>query len=62
MEDTEKEISDSLADQQDNRRPEPAGGRMRSKQPSDCGNYGADSEEDSSNAKGKVSVSKSKVI
>ena len=65
MEDTEEEMSDSLANQQENNRSQSSGEKMRSKQPSDWQrrgeNYGADSEENFSEPKGKVSVSKSKV-
>ena len=61
-EDTEEEMSDSSAIQQQNDGPQSSGGRIRSKHPTDCqrGNYDADSE-DSSKPTGKWSVSKSKV-
>ena len=61
MEDTDEKMSDSLANQQQNDGPQFSGEISRSKQPMDCGNYGADSEDDSSEPKGKVSISKSKV-
>ena len=65
MGDTEEEMSDSLDTQQQNDRPQSPGKRMRSKQKSDCqqrgGNYDAESEKDSSEPKGKVADSKSKV-
>ena len=58
-------MSDSLDTQQQNDRPQSPGKRMRSKQKSDCqqrgGNYDAESEKDSSEPKGKVADSKSKV-
>ena len=64
MEDTEEDISGSLAIQQYNNRTQLSGGIMRSKQPTNCqrgGNYGSVSKEDSSEPTGKVADSKSKV-
>ena len=65
MEDTEEEMSDSLAIKQQNDRPKSSGDKMRSKQKSYChqrgGNYDAKSEKDSSEPKRKVADSKSKV-
>ena len=65
MEDTEEEMSGSLATKQHNDRPQLSGGGMRSKLPTYCqqrgGNYGSVSKEDSSEPTGKVALSKSKV-
>ena len=65
MKDKDEDMSDSLATQQHNDRPQSSGEKMRSKQPSDCQqwgvNYSTDSEEDSSKPAGKVADPKSRV-
>ena len=65
MEDTDEDMSDSSATQQQNDRPDSSGDGIPSKQSSDCqrrgGNYDTESDEDSSEPTGKVSVFKSKV-